>query len=109
MDLTGKIELILTEVKAEQEVLYAKAVSSTKILTNELLASLTDSYRELIGEEIHHSKIEADIVRMGFDSCILYKDSTGKTEFTGSVSGAVSKDKLFKSYPFLKLISIDSV
>lgn len=109
MDLTGTIGLIPTKVKSEQTVLYAKAVSSTKILTNELLASLTDSYRELIGEKIHHSKIEADIVRMGFDSCILYKDSTGKTEFTGSVSGAASEDELFKSYPFLKLISIDSV
>ena len=109
LDLTGKIQLIFAEVKSEQTVLYAKAISSTKILTNEILASLTESYHELIGEKIHHSKIEADIVRMGFDSCILYTDSTGKTEFTDSVSGAVSEDKLFKSYPFLKIISLDSM
>lgn len=109
IDLTSTITLVETEVKLEPTRLYAKATSSTKILTNELLAGLTDSYKELIGQELHHSEIEADIVRLGFNNCILYTDEGAKTEFTGTVSGAVSSEKLFKSYPFLKIISVDSL
>lgn len=109
LDLTGEIKLVETEVKTVPTKLYAKATSSTKILTNELLAGLTDSYKKLIGQELHHSEIEADIVRLGFNNCILYEDEGATREFTGTISGAVSDEKLFKSYPFLKIISVDSL
>lgn len=109
LDLTSEIRLVESEVKLSPTVLYAKATSSTKILTNELLAGLTEGYKELIGEKLHHSKIEADVVRMGFDTCILYEDESATREFTGIISGAASEDKLFKSYPFLKIISVDSL
>ena len=65
---------------------YVKVVSSSsKTITQSSLDTLVKSYLPMIGETLTHSRIEADIVRLGYDSVSLYDTSTGGAEVTPSI------------------------
>ena len=72
VDVSKNIQIVPALPSSPAITLYAKATSPINVLTNETLANLTSSYKSMIGESLHHSKIEADIVRLGFDHVILY-------------------------------------
>lgn len=60
--------------------LYVVAKSQSKVLTNETLSIIATGYQELIGEELDHSKFEADIIRLGFDTVKVFTDESCTTE-----------------------------
>lgn len=99
VDVSKEIQVAIA-LPSNSVVLYAKASSSTKVLTNETLANLASSYKSMIGEELHHSKIEADIVRLGFDNVILY-NSDKSSEYTGTLNNSGDLQRI--SYPSVQL------
>ena len=56
---------------------YVTAVSDTMSLTNEMLRQITDSYQSKIGETITHSDLEAEVIRLGFNSVKTYYSTDG--------------------------------
>lgn len=86
LSVTRDIQIFAAVAKASTPgTLYVRATSESLTLTNQTLASLATSYQAMIGEELDHSQIEADIVRMGYDTVKLFTDAEMTTEWTGSV------------------------
>lgn len=104
VDVSKDIQVVQALASSPSVVLYAKATSSINVLTNETLANLTGSYKSMIGESLHHSKIEADIVRLGFDHVILYSDSQGTTEYIGTINSSGPLQRI--SYPSVQIYAI---
>ena len=101
VDVSKNIQIVPALPSSPAITLYAKATSPINVLTNETLANLTSSYKSMIGESLHHSKIEADIVRLGFDHVILYSDSKGTTEYVGTINNSGSLQRI--SYPAVQI------
>lgn len=101
VDVSKNIQIVQALPSSPAITLYAKATSPINVLTNETLANLTSSYKSMIGESLHHSKIEADIVRLGFDHVILYSDSKGTTEYVGTINNSGSLQRI--SYPAVQI------
>lgn len=99
VDVSKEIQVALA-LPSNTVTLYAKASSSTNVLTNEILANLANSYKSMIGEELHHSKIEADIVRLGFDNVILYNQDKS-SEYVGTLNNTGDLQRI--SYPSVQL------
>ena len=86
LPVSEEIEFRLASRKGflDDSTYYVKVFSSSsKALHQSSLDAIANSYLPMIGETLTHSRIEADIVRLGYDSVSLY-DAEGE-EVTPSI------------------------